>query len=576
MNKAAAISRLFRRNDSRIWAWPILAIALLLALGLSLSHFGEALQDDAYISFIYARNFARGAGFVYNVGEPAVEGYTNFLWTAMIGFAIRIGLDPVVFVQVAGIGCALGAVLLTYLLARAMEARAIVAAAAALLLASKQTLAIEAVGGLETTLFALLVLAGILPRLRAERRRRDDLLSSLALALAALTRPEGILVFGLLEAVDGACAAVRRHNASTYLRSLAYRTVPFAVIVGMHVAWRYATYGGLLPNTFHAKLSPGLSAWTRGLDYSLTAVLFFGPFLFLLPYALIGLRKACTARWACLLISTIFVAYVIFMGGDFKPSFRYLLAIMPLWCALAATALDSLGRRLTGGGSVRGAAWAAVLLLLVGGIGSATEYLYHPSWSPAVLARHQHLLAAGRKLDEMLPPDAWIAVSNAGRLPYHANRRTIDMLGLNDVHIAHQPVREDAPDTAGHEKGDGRYVLARAPDVILFINLEVLPQPLAQQSNWPQIVRTQAAGVSEQEILIDGRFARDYRLHSVPLPEVSGYLNFFARKAITDSIQLSSQRSKSGSPWPSSGGNTGGGAVPGFSSDPRRPKAPKS
>jgi hypothetical protein len=36
----------------------------------------EYVQDDAYISFAYARNLVEGNGLVFNVGER-VEGYTN-------------------------------------------------------------------------------------------------------------------------------------------------------------------------------------------------------------------------------------------------------------------------------------------------------------------------------------------------------------------------------------------------------------------------------------------------------------------------------------------------------------------
>src|SRR5262245_64648741 len=39
------------------------------------------LFDDAMVSMTYARNLADGAGLVWNAGESAVEGYTNFLWT---------------------------------------------------------------------------------------------------------------------------------------------------------------------------------------------------------------------------------------------------------------------------------------------------------------------------------------------------------------------------------------------------------------------------------------------------------------------------------------------------------------
>src|SRR5688572_25266220 len=42
------------------------------------------LTDDAFISFRYARNLARGAGLVFNPGEAPVEGYTNFLWVLLL------------------------------------------------------------------------------------------------------------------------------------------------------------------------------------------------------------------------------------------------------------------------------------------------------------------------------------------------------------------------------------------------------------------------------------------------------------------------------------------------------------
>src|SRR3954451_17576474 len=40
-----------------------------------------SLFDDAMISMQYARNLAQGNGLVWNAHQPAVEGYTNFLWT---------------------------------------------------------------------------------------------------------------------------------------------------------------------------------------------------------------------------------------------------------------------------------------------------------------------------------------------------------------------------------------------------------------------------------------------------------------------------------------------------------------
>src|SRR5215470_11017862 len=59
------------------------------------------VQDDAYVSYRYARNLVRGHGLVYNVGTP-VEGYTNFLWTVLAAVPLAAGADdPLPFMHVA-------------------------------------------------------------------------------------------------------------------------------------------------------------------------------------------------------------------------------------------------------------------------------------------------------------------------------------------------------------------------------------------------------------------------------------------------------------------------------------------
>ena len=60
------------------------------------------VQDDAFITYRYARNLARGEGLVFNPGER-VEGYTNFLWTVMHWLPERYGWSSPVFSQVVGI-----------------------------------------------------------------------------------------------------------------------------------------------------------------------------------------------------------------------------------------------------------------------------------------------------------------------------------------------------------------------------------------------------------------------------------------------------------------------------------------
>lgn len=53
-------------------------MALLLGLAACELALGLCVQEDAFISFRYARNLVDGHGLVFNPGER-VEGYTNFL-----------------------------------------------------------------------------------------------------------------------------------------------------------------------------------------------------------------------------------------------------------------------------------------------------------------------------------------------------------------------------------------------------------------------------------------------------------------------------------------------------------------
>jgi hypothetical protein len=69
----------------------VLAAAFLLyvvfALRTGFTVGGEtyyALADDASISMRYAKHLAEGHGIVWNVGDPPLEGYTNFSWMVVM------------------------------------------------------------------------------------------------------------------------------------------------------------------------------------------------------------------------------------------------------------------------------------------------------------------------------------------------------------------------------------------------------------------------------------------------------------------------------------------------------------
>jgi hypothetical protein len=56
-----------------------------------------------------------------------------------------------------------------------------------------------------------------------------------------------------------------------------------------------------------------------------------------------------------------------------------------------------------------------------------------------------------------------LAIGASGKVPYFSNLTTIDMFGLNNAYIAHQPA---GPFVVGHTKFAPDYVLAQKPDLI--------------------------------------------------------------------------------------------------------------
>ncbi len=61
-----------------------------------------------------------------------------------------------------------------------------------------------------------------------------------------------------------------------------------------------------------------------------------------------------------------------------------------------------------------------------------------------------------------------VAVTSAGTIPYWSELPALDMLGLNDRYLAHNPPEDFGQHNLGHELGDADYVLRRKPDLLIY------------------------------------------------------------------------------------------------------------
>jgi hypothetical protein len=403
-------------DSSRQWL-KLLGIAFLLLLVEG--SYGLCTQDDAYISFRYADNLVNGHGLVFNPGER-VEGITNLLWTLLFVPVIAVGLDPAAVSASMGM---ISSVLLLVATWRLSSGNWL----AVLLVAAVPGISLEGAQGLETVAFAALVTAALAGTQRW----------AWWAGVATWMRPEGVLVAGVLW-------LLRRGRRDLLI---------LGGFVCAITAFRLAYYGDIVPNTFHAKVG-GVPIW-RGLQYVAEFGTTAGPLLVL---GLVGAGLALR-RWRdrsnaqIAVLTVVYVAYVIVVGGDFKGTSRFLIPVAPALAVLAVSVVKT--------SHVQTALLGVLAVLLaIPGFMSMSEH------AERFRDIRVERTVVGQLLNTGLPADAVIAIHSAGIVPFYAQRTTVDMWGINDAHIARASVTM-GDGTAGHERHDYDYVLSREPDVIL-------------------------------------------------------------------------------------------------------------
>ncbi|HVV51795.1 MAG TPA: hypothetical protein VHO06_19155, partial [Polyangia bacterium] len=292
------LSRLLERRAARLGA-----LAVAIAAALVAAWRVKWVADDAFISFRYAENLARGHGLVWNPGER-VEGYTNFLWTVLLAGAIRVHLDPVRVSVVLGLtSYALLLVTVFRLGWRLLsEKRRALALLPLALAATNPYLISFATSGLETMFVALMVTLAF-ERAEAGWPRA----AGLCAAAALMAHPDQAI---LVAALAGALALdrARRREALVYCATVAAVFVPYYLL-----RWWY--YGEFWTNTYYTK-SASAAYFSQGFTYLGMALLSGGLWGLIVP-AIVGMtaRRARLLRFFCGLGAPLFLFYIAKIGG---------------------------------------------------------------------------------------------------------------------------------------------------------------------------------------------------------------------------------------------------------------------
>ena len=463
--KGQMLTRIFPTDSVR----QSYAVAGVFVACVVLAVINRFIQDDAYISFRYAYNLVAGDGLVYNAGER-VEGYTNFLWTVLMTIPMLFGRDAVIFSQVLGIICFIGTLLVVYRLAKLLFHSTLTSALAVLLLGANYTFSSYATGGLETQLQALLVVSGMYGSIRAVKSGSSVgrlALLSLVYAAALLTRLDSAAAL-VIPAVFLLVHLVREPRGSgLWLNRLVAFILPGAAVVIVWLFWKYTYYGELLPNSFYAKTSGGVTSLERGwwYVYNYFKSYWLYPFFLLVPFRF----KVFTADAGGRVIAAtlvLWLLYVVKVGGDFM-EFRFLVPVMPLAMIFLAAMIVSLRNKVVMAVLTAGVVAGSISHQVTFDLENEVASIYR--LRRFVLDEAPDWTGAGKTLGRIFKDyrgDVTIATTAAGAIPYYSRLTTIDMLGLNDKWVARNGVVMST--RPGHQKyAPFNYLIQRNVNLVI-------------------------------------------------------------------------------------------------------------
>ncbi|MEZ4692242.1 MAG: hypothetical protein R3A12_19620 [Ignavibacteria bacterium] len=279
------------------------------------------LFDDAMISMRYAKNFAAGAGLVWNPNE-FVEGYTNFLWVIWMAILHLLPLDQSkipLLVSLSGMIILILNVLVVRSIAEKISGNSrFVVTLSMVFTAFFYGLVYWTLRGMEVGILTLTVnyIILLIFRLQENFSRKDVVKFVISVLCCLLIRADSIFIVSFL--IVYLYSTVDPPDKKKFFLLL------FAALILLLLAqttFRYIYYDDLFPNTYYLKLTgiPLIYRLERGIH--VFGNIFFARLLPIIIPVILYLsffrKDPLRKRTYCLLgLFTIVCIYSVYVGGD--------------------------------------------------------------------------------------------------------------------------------------------------------------------------------------------------------------------------------------------------------------------
>ncbi len=415
----------------------------------------------------YAQHLAAGHGVVWNIGEPPVDGATDFLFMAASALFIKLGSTVGQAVRGVGFVSHLLTVLIVYWTnRRVQDANIPFSLFSGLYLAVGTGLSYVA-AYFGTPFFALAAASTWTLGLLLIKKENPPFWLSLAFALSGLVtgliRPEGVILASLM-----LLAVVMMRGLKNSISIIATFVVIFLLLGGAYFLWRWDYFGYPLPNPFYKKgdSGPHWDSFNNSLLNTLRLCL---------PFAIafiLGFRSRETTKQTIAYLIPIFgfAAAFVLISDEMNFGARFQYALLPIVLMSWTPLVRGVGRvglgdspspyrevpreaSRRGEGGDRDLSWPQQAngqergVYVVALIGLSASLVYYSWFQNCFLTSFQQTCARpyerdgrfemGRMLAEYRDKRYVLATTEAGLVPYYSGWTTIDTWGLNDQFIAH-------------------------------------------------------------------------------------------------------------------------------------------
>jgi hypothetical protein len=393
----------------RNWLAALILAVVAVAAGLAVKAYSDYTLDDSFIGYRYAENIAAGKGFVYNEGEREL-GTTTPLYILVLALFGALGLPVPSVSLVLGLMAFSGTVVLTRSIARRLGAGDVLAFLVALGLAGYPPALKTAISGMETSVYAFLVLL-VIDLYLTERMRWFPV----AGAVLFLVRPDGAFLLATVGLFD---LFLRGGRVRDWVRQA-------AIVVALCLPWLVFSklyFGIALPNSGFAKLLQ-MSDWGHFSRLIVATAANVAPILLLVGLGFVS--GIVRDRRALLPGLYVLVHFAAFSALGFPACPWYL---GPVHAPLLITAALGAALLLRSLPEARTAVWVLLALLALYQYSSAPGQVrrlkYVQTWTES---HHGNI---GRWLGRHAPPGTSVACDNIGYIGYYSGRRIIDVTGL--------------------------------------------------------------------------------------------------------------------------------------------------